>query len=154
MAGPSALGTACRQSTRLPRAPSEIAAATYGCARTPSTSARIIRATPIHPVAMSTMTTVPRPGCQSAAHTSSSTSRGIDSIASVAAINTRSTAPPLHAATAPTAVPSAAAATDPTTPTISEMRPASIIRTNRSRPNRSVPNRCNAPDPSRANGGR
>ena len=33
-------------------------------------------------------------------------------------------------------------ASDPTTPTASEMRPASIMRTNRSRPNRSVPSRC------------
>ena len=44
-------------------------------------------------------------------------------------------------ADAPTTVPTAPASSEPATPTASEMRPASIIRTKRSRPNRSVPSR-------------
>ena len=139
MAGPSALGSAWRQRTRYGRAPSAVAASTYGCTRTPSTSPRTSRATPIQPVAMSTTTTVVRPGRQRAAHTRRSTSLGIARSASAIAIENRSMRPPRHAAAAPMSVPMPLANADPTTPTARLRRPASIMRTNKSRPNLSVP---------------
>ena len=66
---------------------------------------------------------------------------GTASNVSASPMTARSTHPPLHPAIAPSAVPSAAATTEPAKPTASEMRPASIMRTNKSRPKRSVPKR-------------
>ncbi len=109
--------------------------------RAPITSARTSRATPIQPVAASTTTTVAVPGRHSAAHSSSRISRGIASIASETAIAARSSAPRHHPAAAPIATPVNPATAEPTTPIASDNRPASIIRTNRSRPKRSVPSR-------------
>ena len=101
---------------------------------------------PIHPVSTSTTRIVGSPGCQSATPTSSSTRRGSASSMSAAdgdrAID-HAAAPSgeraeQRAERRPTA-------REPTTPTSSESRPASIMRTNRSRPNRSVPSRCQSP---------
>ncbi|MNF79386.1 hypothetical protein D3C84_615980 [compost metagenome] len=53
-----------------------------------------------------------------------------------------STRPPMKPEAAPYRVPMMTATTAPMMPTMSEMRPPSRVRTNRSRPRLSVPNQC------------
>ena len=89
-AGPSAFGSTWRQSRRGDGTPSAVAASTYGRARTPSTSPRTSRATPIQPVATRITTTVFSPGVHNAATSSSRISRGIASSASATAIRAAS----------------------------------------------------------------
>ena len=78
-----AFGRTCRQSTRQCDTPSARAASTNGRARTPSTSPRTMRATPIQPGgAEHDEHRDDSPGRHSATQTSSSTRRGIASSAS------------------------------------------------------------------------
>ena len=53
-----------------------------------------------------------------------------------------STRPPIKPATAPQATPSDTDTSVASSPTVSEMRPPTSVRTSKSRPSSSVPNRC------------
>ena len=113
--------------------PSACTASTNGRARTPeSTSPPARLATPIHPVAPSTLKRTRSPGCQSAAQTRSRTRRGIASSASaIAVIVTIDESAPRSQRTS-AIVPTVAASSDPPPPIAKKSaRLASCARTGR-----------------------
>ena len=91
IAGPSALGSACRHSTRRDDAPSAVAASTIRsvCARRAPRRERVARR-PSSRSRRAPTTTVDNPGRHSAAHTSNNTRRGSASSASAIDISTAS----------------------------------------------------------------